>query len=70
MFILKVDKVQVICMLCLKYVRQYGKTRQSAIARNMKKQNGAGIFFSNLLIFVNFDMFTIHVLRNSYDKME
>ena len=24
----------------------------------------------NLLIFVNFDLFTIHILRNCYEKME
>ena len=53
------------------YVRRHGKTAgtgQSAIVRNIKKPKWPISFpFFSLLIFVNFDMFTIFPC---YDKME
>ena len=33
-------------------------------------QDQMGWYLFQLLIFVNFDMFTIHVLRNCYEKIE
>ena len=33
-------------------------------------KNPMGWYYLSLLIFVNFDMFTIHILRNCYEKME
>ena len=65
--------------ICL-YVSRHGKSRrtgQKALVRNMLKPNGVIVlfcffpvfqFFKN--IFVNFDMLTVHILRNCYEKME
>ena len=53
-----------------------GRNGPSAIASNMQKKNNnnkcGDIFFQffKLLIFVNIDMFTTHISRNCYEKME
>ena len=51
-----------------------GRTGQSAIVRNMQKTKCCDTFFFFsffiLLIFVNFDIFTIHIFRNYYKEME
>ena len=49
-----------------------GGNGQSEYVENEKKkkrQKGSDFSF-NLLIFVKFDMFTIHILRNYYEKIE
>ena len=47
-----------------------GGTGQSATVRNMQKTQNRGDILSifHLLILVNFDLFTIHILRNCDEK--
>ena len=45
-----------------------GRTGQHAIVRNMQKYEWGDNFFFNLLIFVNFDIFATHILRNFMKK--
>ena len=46
-----------------------GGTGLNVIVRNMQNPEW-GWYFFNLLIFVKFGMFTIHILRNGYEKIE